>query len=329
MSRSSVIRRAVLAVALSTAVMAHAPAVGGAQSSSFPSSSQDGCATAGPEATCVEATVELSGSTRDVLWYLPSGPASVLMLVEHGFGRTCANLHGTAETIAGQGLMVVCLDEDMTAGNPALATEFADALAERSLVPPNGAPLPQRYIVGGHSAGGHFAALVGAGLVERGYPDLAGAVLFDPVAAEGFTAAVRAVSASGTRPVLSIAARPSLVNLFGNSFGALASLGAGFVGVQLLWAEVEAGRPTGGSCHIDAEGEDTDLIGIAGAACAPDPVQTARLRDFAGTWARDLATGARTPSHYCLDAAEPGSCGETVAAMLAGARPVAAVIPAG
>ena len=42
-----------------------------------------------------------------------------------------------------------------------------------------------------------------------------------------------------------------------------------------------------------------------------------------------LATGTRTATHYCAEAAEPGSCGEEVAAMLAGARPVAAVIPAG
>lgn len=323
-----VFRRAVLA-ALTTVVTASiltAP-IAAAQSSGVASSGR-GCGSVAAGLTCVEDVVELAGAPRDVVWYLPSGPASALMLVEHGFSRSCANLHGTAQAIAAQGLMVVCLDEDMTAGNPTLAAAFADALAERSPVPPNSAPLPHRYVVGGHSAGGHFAALVGARLVERGYPDLAGAVLFDPVAAKGFTAALQTVSASGARPVLSIAARPSLVNLFGNSFGALASLGADFVGVQLLWSQADAGRPVGGSCHIDAEGEDTDLIGIAGAGCAPDPVQTARLRDFAGTWARDLATGTRTPSRYCADATEPGSCGEDVAAMLAGVRPAAAVIPA-
>lgn len=326
MSHSSVLRRAALVAA---AVLALAPATADAQSSSsFPTSSQAGCAAAGQGGTCVEEPIELAGSRYDARWYLPSGPASALMLVEHGFARSCANLHGTAQAIAAQGLVVVCLDEDMTAGNPALASAFADALAARSLVPPNGVPLPDRYIVGGHSAGGHFAALVGAGLVERGYPDLAGAVLFDPVAAGGFSAALQTVSGSGTRPVLSIAARPSVVNLFDNSFGALASLDAGFVGVQLLWSAVGSGRPVGGSCHIDAEGEDTDLIGIAGAGCAPDPVQTARLRDFAATWARDLAAGTRTASHYCTDAAEPSSCGDALRALLAGARPVAAAIPA-
>lgn len=281
------------------------------------SSAGDACAVTESEVTCIEQSVDLAGSPRDVVWYVPSVPASALMLVEHGFARSCAHLHGTAESIAARGLLVLCLDEDMTAGNPALAADLAESLAGRTLEPPDGVSLPDRYIVGGHSAGGHFAALVGAGLALRGYPDLAGAVLFDPVAAEGFSAALRTVSASGTRPVLSIAARPSLVNLFDNSFGALASLGAGFVGLQLL----------GGSCHVDAEGEDTDLIGIAGAGCVPDPVQTARLRDFAGTWAADLATGTRTASHYCADAATASTCGDAVRAVVSGTRPAAAVIP--
>ncbi|MFD1814211.1 alpha/beta hydrolase [Rhodococcus gannanensis] len=311
--RSAVLRLAAVAVALGAAV-AVAPAAATAQSS-FPSSGR-GCATAA-SGTCVESPIEVAGAERDAVWYLPDGPVSALMLLEHGFSRSCANLDGTARAIAGQGLMVVCLDEDMTAGNPALADDLADALARRTVVPPNGLPLPQRYVVGGHSAGGHFAALVGAGLVERGYPDLAGAVLFDPVAAEGFSAAVRSVSAGGTRPVLSIAASPSVVNLFDNSFGALASLGSGFVGVQLL----------GGSCHVDVEGEDTDLIGIVGAACAPDPVNTARLRELGGVWARDLAAGTRTETHWCADTGGVSVCGDAVATMLLGARPAAALIP--
>ncbi|EME19660.1 alpha/beta hydrolase family protein [Rhodococcus triatomae] len=306
-------RAAALAVAV-TAALAVTPAAVSAQSS-FPSSS-GGCA-ASDVGTCVESPIEVAGTARDAVWYLPDGPASALMLLEHGFSRSCANVGGTARAIAAQGLMVVCLDEDMTAGNPSLARDFADALAERSVVPPNGLPLPGRYVVGGHSAGGHFAALVGAGLVERGYPDLAGAVLFDPVAAEGFSAAVRSVSAGGARPVLSIAASPSVVNLFDNSFGALAALGADFVGVQLL----------GGSCHVDVEGEDTDLIGILGAACAPAPANTARLREFGGVWARDLATGTRTATHYCTGTIEPPECGASVGALLGGVRPAAALIP--
>jgi len=276
--------------------------------------------------TCVSSPITINGASYDADWYLPSGTASALMLVEHGFSRSCKNLRGTSKAIAQKGLMVVCLDEDMTAGNPALATAFGNALADRTIVPPNGKALPVKYIVGGHSAGGQFAALVGQQLTTRGYPNLKGAIMFDPVAADGFSAAVSAVSANGTRPVLSIAARPSVINLFNNSYGALNSLANGFVGIQLVWTRITLGVPTGGSCHIDSEGEDTDAIGVAGALCNPNSTQTARLRDFASTWAKDLATGSYTASHYCTNADVISTCGSTVKDLVDRSLPLAAPI---
>lgn len=276
--------------------------------------------------TCVSAPITINGTSYDADWYLPNGTASALMLVEHGFSRSCEHLRGTSKAIAEKGLMVVCLDEDMTAGNPALATTFGNALADRTVVPPNGKPLPVKYLVGGHSAGGHFAALVGQQLATRGYPNLQGAIMFDPVAADGFSAAVSAISANGTRPVLSIAARPSVINLFNNSFGALTGLANEFVGIQLVWTRITLGVPTGGSCHIDSEGEDTDAIGVAGALCSPNATQTARLRDFASTWAKDLATGTHTASHYCADADVISTCGSTVKDLVDRSLPLAAPI---
>ncbi|MFD1826438.1 MULTISPECIES: alpha/beta hydrolase [Mumia] len=276
--------------------------------------------------TCVSSPITIAGTSYDADWYLPNGTASALMLVEHGFSRSCDNLRGTSKAIAQKGVMVVCLDEDMTAGNPALATIFGNALADRTVVPPNSKPLPVKYIVGGHSAGGQFAALVGQQLTTRGYPNLKGAIMFDPVAAEGFTAAVEAVSANGARPVLSIAARPSVINLFNNSYGALTGLDNPFVGIQLVWSKYVLGIPTGGSCHIDSEGEDTDAIGIAGALCNPNSTQTARLRDFASTWAKDLATGTYTASHYCTNADAISTCGSVVKDLVDRTFPVAAPI---
>lgn len=276
--------------------------------------------------TCVNSPITVGGTTYDADWYLPNGTASALMLVEHGFSRSCANLRGTSKAIAEQGVMVFCVDEDMTAGNPGLATIVGDALADRTVVPPNGRPLPVKYIVGGHSAGGQFAALVGQQLTTRAYPDLKGAIMFDPVAAEGFSAAVSAISAGGTRPVLSVAARPSVINLFNNSFGALNDLPNGFVGIQLVWTSYFLGMPTGGSCHIDSEGENTDAIGIAGALCSPNATQTARLRDFAKTWAKDLATGSYTASHYCTDANVVATCGSAVKNLVDRTLPLAAPI---
>ena len=78
---------------------------------------------------------------------------------------------------------------------------------------------------------------------------LKGAVLFDPVAADGFSANLKAISAGGSRPVLSVAARPSVINLSNNSFGALKDLSNTFVGVQLVWSGFFLGVPYGGSCH--------------------------------------------------------------------------------
>ncbi|ROO85146.1 alpha/beta hydrolase family protein [Actinocorallia herbida] len=279
--------------------------------------------------TCVNESISIGGTSYSTDWYFPNGTATALMLVEHGFSRGCGNLRGTSKSIAEQGLMVVCVNADMTGGNAALADTLGAALSARTLTPPNGKALPQKYIVGGHSAGGHFASAVGAKLNADGYANFKGAILFDPVASDGFTANLQAISQNGARPVLAVAARPSVINLFNNSFGALADLGADFVGIQLVWTKYVLGSPSGGSCHIDVEGENTDVIGVAGALCSPNSTQTARLRGMASTWAKDLATGSYTATHYCTDSDDLSTCGSYVNTFLApsGSLPYAAVIP--
>jgi hypothetical protein len=278
--------------------------------------------------TCVTESANIDGTSYDLKWYLPNGTASALMLVEHGFSRSCKTLTNTSKAIAEKGVMVFCVDADMSAGNPALGNALGNILSARTLTPPNGKALPAKYIVGGHSAGGHFASVVGARLAANGYANLKGAILFDGVAADGFTANLQAISAGGTRPVLQVAARPSVINLFNNAFGALASLGADFVGIQLVWTKYNLGfSPSGGSCHIDAEGDNTDAIGVLGAACSPNSTQTARLRDFSSTWAKDMATGSYTASHYCGNSDSLSTCGSTAMTILGGSLPLAAVIP--
>ncbi|ROO91023.1 hypothetical protein EDD29_8765 [Actinocorallia herbida] len=276
---------------------------------------------------CVIESASIGGTSYDVTWYLPTGTASALMLVQHGFSRSCANQRGTSKAIAEKGVMVFCVDADMTGGNPALGATLGDTLAARALTPPSGKALPVNYVVGGHSAGGHFASEVGAQIAADGYGGLKGAILFDAVASSDFTANLQAISAGATRPVLQIAARPSVINLFNNSFGALADLGAGFVGIQLVWTGYLSGTPYGGSCHIDSEGENTDALGVAGALCSPSTTQTSRLRDFASAWAKDLATGTYTSSYYCADADVLTTCGTKALTVLGGTLPYAAVIP--
>ena len=276
---------------------------------------------------CVNSRLSVGGTTYSVDWYLPDGQASALMLLEHGFFRSCGNLRGTSRALMEKGVMVMCLNADMTGGNAPLGRALGDLLASRAIAPPSGKALPERYIVGGHSAGGHFASVVGARLVEDGYDGLAGAVLFDPVAAGGFTANLQAIAGGGNRPVLAVAASPAFANLFNNSFGALREIPNTFVGVQLSWSGFFFGFPYGPSCHTDVEGENTDVLASLAIGCTPNPVQTARLRELASTWASDLATGARTAAYWCADARVMSTCGSRVAALVGGRQPLAALIP--
>lgn len=276
--------------------------------------------------SCINTQIVIDGTSHSADWYLPQGQASALMVLNHGFSRGCGNLRGTSRAIAERGVMVLCVNGDMTAGNPDLAADLGDLMTQRALTPPAGKALPQRYVVGGHSAGGHFAGALGARLDANGYADFAGAILFDPVANGGFSADVAAISDGGQRPVLAVTARPSLANLFNNSAEALTGLTNGFVGIQLVWSKFTLGLPSGGSCHIDVEGEDSDLIGIAGAGCSANATQTARLRQFAAAWAYDLANGTHTPAYYCTDAATVATCGTEVKALVDRTLPLAAPI---
>lgn len=276
--------------------------------------------------TCVNTQIVIDGESHSADWYLPNGTASALTVISHGFSRGCGNLRGTSKAIAEKGIMVLCVNGDMTAGNPELAHALGDRLTARTLTPPASKPLPLRYIVAGHSAGGHFASELGARIDANGYTNFAGAILFDPVASGGFTANLEAISDHAARPVLAVTARPSVTNLFNNSAEALIGLDSNYVGIQLVWTKYTASIPSGGSCHIDVEGEDTDFIGVVGAGCSANATQTARLRDFGAAWALDLATGSHTSAYYCTDANVVSTCGTKVKALVDLTLPLAAPI---
>lgn len=281
---------------------------------------------ASSSSSCINTERTIEGATYSTDWYVPNGTASAVMVLQNGFSRNCAHLRGTSKAIAEKGVMVLCVNGDMTAGNPEMATDVADALAARMIAPPAGRTMPETIIAGGHSAGGHFAGVLGARLAETAPQRLAGAILFDPVAAEGFSADLAAISDNGDRPVLTVAARPSVSNLFNNAFGALNALDNSYVGLQLVWSKITLGIPTGGSCHTDVEGEDTDILGTASGLCSPSSTQTARLRDFGSAWAKDLATGTRTAAYWCDDAAVVATCGSKVKDLVDRSLPLAAPI---
>ncbi len=307
----------VAAITIAVGLTATTPAGAAASCTSYSSSSSQ----------CINTNLAIGATSYNVDWYLPNGTASGLLLLQHGFSRGCGNLRGTAKAVAEKGVMVLCLNADMSGGNPALAGALGDALAARTILPPAGRPLPTAYVVGGHSAGGQFASSVGARLAARNDAGLKGAVLFDPVAADGFSANLKAISAGGSRPVLSVAARPSVINLANNSFGALKDLDNTFVGVQLVWSGYFLGIPYGGSCHTDSEGENGDVIGNTAALCTPNSTQTSRLRDLGSTWVRDLTTGSRTASYWCTTATNKASCGSKISGLVSGFLPTASLIP--
>jgi pimeloyl-ACP methyl ester carboxylesterase len=276
--------------------------------------------------TCTNSQLTIAGTSYSVDWYQPNGTASGLMLLEHGFSRNCGHLRGTSKAIAEKGVMVLCINADMTGGNATLGNQLGDLLNSRAITPPKSKPLPVNYIVGGHSAGGQFASTVGARLHALGYANLKGAVLFDAVASDGFSANLAAIANGGARPVLEVAARPSITNLSNNGFGALIALPNPYVGIQLVWTGYSIFGPYGGSCHTDVEGENTNFIGTAGALCSPNSTQTARLRDFGSNWARDLATGTTTAAYYCADANVVSTCGQKVKDLVDRSLPYASPI---
>jgi pimeloyl-ACP methyl ester carboxylesterase len=275
-----------------------------------------GCASAQPAAPSaggevVAAVLNIGGTDYSVDWFLPDAPAAALVTLQHGFARDCSRLRGTGQALMARGLMALCVNASMAGGNPRLAEALATTLLS-GIVAPGGRELPQKIVVGGHSAGGLFASRVGWQLAASAPQRLAGALLFDPVdAGDALRANLMVVSATGERPVLAVTANASGCNAQANALPALRQLrqdavGAGrdgFVGLQL----------TDRSTHVDAEGRDTDLLAVV--ACgqgAPRPANTATLRMLAAQWALDAAAGTREPAYY------PG--GAVVDALLGRAR---------
>jgi len=262
-----------------------------------------GCATAQPPAgsapsggDVVHAKLNIAGTDYDVDWFLPTGEAAALVTVQHGFSRHCDNVRGTGERFMASGLMGLCVNASMAGGNPALAEALAVTLLS-GITAPGGRTLPDKFIVGGHSAGGHFASRLGWKLAALAPQRLFGAVLFDPVAATGFTDNLMVVSAVGQRPVYAVTSNSSGCNAQNNAYPALRQVqqdaqGAGrdgFVGLQL----------TDHSTHVDVEGGDTDLLAVV--ACRqgpPRPPNTEVLRTLVAQWASDIAAGLRQPEDY-------------------------------
>lgn len=224
------------------------------------------------------ATLQIAGEPYRVQWTEPPGRARLLLVLEHGYARRCSFLQGTARRLAETGALVLCIEAQLAGGNPALADAFAGWLAG-GLRDPQGREVPARVVVGGHSAGGAFAARLGARLDALAADRLAGVLLLDPVATPTFAADVQ--RAARGRPVLALMAEAHPCNAMNNALPALRDAGA----------EVVFTGP--GSTHLDAEGEDVDALGRA--ACGvPQPARVEALRARAADWLRALPEDAQS-----------------------------------
>jgi pimeloyl-ACP methyl ester carboxylesterase len=219
--------------------------------------------------------IELAGAGIDVEWHLPAAEPRAWVLVQHGFARRCANVRGTAAALAARGVATLCLNADSGAGVAGGAPALAEALARWWLSPaaraPDGRAAPARIVLAGHSAGGLFAARVGAALVQRAPERVAGVVLFDPVGAAPLQAALQALQTRlGPGRLAATMAPPVRCNAAQLALPALRA------------AEVVLVFPPQAT-HVDAEGEDTEALAVR--ACGegpPQPAAVAALRRWAG-----------------------------------------------
>ena len=214
------------------------------------------------------------GQELDLEWHLPAGPARALVTLQHGFARRCAHLRGLAAVFADAGYATLCVQADMARGAPDLAAALAQALAAALLQPPDGRAAPARVVVAGHSAGGLFAARLGAALAERAPGMLAAVLLFDPVGGAELGDALRRARGAAAVPTLALLAPPSRCNAGQRARPALEA-------AAVTRVDVEQGT------HLDAEGGDTDAVAVW--ACregAPREAAVRQLRaralDFTG-----------------------------------------------
>lgn len=199
----------------------------------------------------------LAGAVLDVEWHLPAAEPRAWVLVQHGFARRCANLRGTAAALAAEGVATLCVNADEGAGLAGGAPALAEALARWWLSPaarsPDGRAAPARIVVAGHSAGGLFAARVGAAVAAQAPQRLAGAILFDPVGGGPLREALLAMAG---RPLHATLAPPVPCNA------------RQLARPALLAAGVALAEPAGAT-HVDAEGEDSDSLAVR--ACREGP----------------------------------------------------------
>lgn len=255
---------------------------------------------AGSSVTVGRAPLDLGcdcGQTVNARWYFPNqeqDPAGIIYL-QHGFFRNDRAVSALAVQLAERTNSVVVAPT--LSSNPfapggwwingapmpqAVAGLFDDRTALTASAVAAGwdssTPLPETFILAGHSAGGGLAAAA-AGHAKNN-ENLAGVIMFDGVSSGDRVArALADLEGSGVQ-VLQIAAPPSAWNNSGSTTDALVAARPGeFAGVRLV-----------GGTHIDAEGASSDLFAhlLVG---VPRPANVQAVQVLATDWILTMYAG--------------------------------------
>lgn len=272
-----------------------------------------------------------NGYTVDADWYFPTEtePDKIIYLQHGAFAR--AGLYSvTAADLAVRNNAIVVAPsitsnffacDGCALGGDQMHAAVADlfigdraALIASALAAGWTAPLPQRFVIAGHSAGGQLAAGAAGYYAVRAPADevydLAGVLLLDTTNVGG------AIERGVLRlpediPVHHIAAAPGVLNSYGEVNSLLAQLRPGFVGVQLV-----------GGTHSDAWRTTNRfgefLLGIATGFAKPRNIDAVQV--LAQGWIADWFDGTHTDSYY-------GERGEIITVDTAAGPAQAYVIP--
>lgn len=240
------------------------------------------------------------GVTVDADWYVPheAQAPTGLIYFQHGFLATGALYSYTAATLAQSTNSIVVAptlssnffstDGNWLGGAPMqrgvaeLFTGDREALTASAQAAGYLDTLPEQVVLVGHSLGGGFVAGVAADMVDNGsVDDLAGVVLFDPVAMNGEVS--RAATVLTSLPILAVTAPPYYWNQLGAASAALvAARPEQFTGVMLV-----------GGTHIDSMQGGNALVAFSEALIAgfPLPQNTAAAQQLAAGWITDMLDG--------------------------------------
>lgn len=272
-----------------------------------------------------------NGYTVDADWYFPTEtePDKIIYLQHGAFAR--AGLYNvTAADLAVRNNAIVVAPsitsnffacDGCALGGDQMHAAVADlfigdraALTASALAAGWDAPLPQRFVISGHSGGGQLAGGAAGYYAVRAPADevhhLAGVLLLDTSALGG--AIERGIARIPLDiPVHHIAASPAALNIYGDVNPVLAQLRSGFVGVQLI-----------GGTHNDAWRTTNGLAqfvgGLGGGFSQARNVDA--VQELAQAWISDWFNGTHTAAYY-------GERGETITIDTPAGQAQAYVIP--